>query len=290
MKKIVLLVGVLAFLLSGCFFKREVESFEAGVVLSDGVSISEIVDAGRYTDMNWYADLKIISVSAITVEWNDPSLVTKDKQPISLTLQLTFNRSRVEDDIEKLFTSYQREALDDTALSVLVLSRVPSVAKAITTQYTLDEMLGISEGTNNRLVVEAKLQELLAAELAEIGVVLQNASLADIGVDQAFLDALSAKAQASINIEVARAKTSQLEQQLLQEEAQTQIALEIANRQNEVNELLAQAFADNPEYFELERLRLLADLLDENDLVIYVPEGSDIATVLGASGVIPVEE
>lgn len=289
---LVLFAVLMAFSTSGCYFWNQVESYEKGVVLDNGVTVSRIVDSGRYTDWGFYSDLKVIDVSAITTEWTDPSLVTKDKQPISLVLQLTYSRSRDSADIEKMFTEYQTEALNNDALVVLVHSRVPSVAKAITTQYTLDQMLGIAEGDNTvtRQAVETQLQDLLSTELEEIGVTLLNASLADIGVDQAYLDALSQKAQAQIAVELAQAKTAQLEEQLKQEQAQTQVDLEIARRQNEVNETLAQAFEDSPKFFELERLKVLAGLLDQNDLVIYVPEGSDIATVLGTTGVVPVNK
>lgn len=290
MKRLMILV-LLFSLLSGCYWMREVESDEAGIKMDDGVSVSDVVGAGRYSNGDWYGDLVVISVSSITTEWSDPSLVTKDKQPVSLVLNLTFKRSALDTDVEMMWTEYREEALHDEALITLVHSRVPSAAKSITTLYTLDQMLGIAEGEEviNRQVVETKLKEILSAELAEVGVILLNAAIGDIGVDQAYLDALSKKAQAQIESEIAKARTLQLAEQLLQEQAQTQIALEIANRQNEVNELLAQAFADNPEFFELEKLKLLANLLDENDLVIYVPEGSDIATVLGTSGVIPTD-
>jgi len=290
MKKL-FLVLVLVVALSGCYFWKEVESNEVGVVLNNGVTISDVVGSGRYNNSGWYAGLVVIDVSNITIDWSDISLVTKDKQPISLDLKLTFSRSREDACVRKMYNDFRKESRNAEDLIVLVQSRIPSPAKAMTTKYTLDDMLGIGENSEtNRLVVEQFLADALSKEFAEICVVLQNVSIADIGVDQAYLDALSAKAQAQIAVELAKAKTGQLEEQLKQEKAQTEIDLEIARRQNEVNETLAQAFEQSPEFFELEKLKVLANLLDENDLVIYVPEGSDIATVLGTTGVVPVDK
>ncbi len=285
-----LLLLVIASALTGCYWWTEVQSYEAGVMLGDGVTIDRVVGSGRYSDSAFYAELIVIDVSSITTQWSDQSLVTKDKQPISLVLELTYARSRDAEKVKMMYTTYQTEALNNAALTTLVNSRVPSVAKSITTKYTLDQALGIAEGDNavGRLAVEAELKNILSTELDEIGVVLLNVVIADIGVDQAYLNALSEKAQAQIQSEIAKARTSQLQEQLVQEKAQTEIDLEKARRTNAVNEELARAYAENPELFELRKLELLANLLDENDLVIYVPEGADIATVLGAAGgVIP---
>lgn len=292
--KLFVLVLLLVVMLSstGCYFWNEVESSEAGVILNDGVTVSRVVGSGRYTDMSYYADLIVIDVSTITTQWSDQSLVTKDKQPISLILELTYARSRDEADIRLQWNTYRREVRDNEALTRLVHSRVPSVAKSITTQYTLDQMLGIAEGEQaiNRLVVEGELNTLLESELAEIGVDLFNVVIADIGVDDAYLNALSEKAQAQVQIEIAKTRTAQLQEQLIQEKAQTEIDLEKARRQNAMNEELARAYAENPELFELRRLELLKDVIGRGDVVIYVPEGSDIATVLSGGGIVPLQD
>lgn len=290
-RSVILLVLLTALLFSGCYWRKSVQTSQVGIELRDGVTVSSIRSSGRYTDMGYYADMVLIDVSNITTEWVDASLVTKDKQPIGLTLALTFSRNRNSDAIEKMFNEFRAESESNESLIVLVHSRVPSVAKAITTKYTLDQMLGIAEGEDavGRAQVEADLEELLSAELDKIGVVLQKAAIADIGVEQAFLDSLSEKAQATIRQEIAQVETITLQEELLQEQAQTQINLELASRENQVNEVIAEAFENSPELFELEKLRLLAAILGDNDLVIYIPEGTDIVSVVG-SGVFPIGE
>jgi len=87
---------------------------------------------------------------------------------------------------------------------------------------------------------------------------------------------LEEKAAAQIAVEVARERTLELEEKLNQEKAQTEIELELARRQNQVNAEMAQSYRASPEVYELERLRLLAGIIGENDKIVIVPEGSDL--------------
>jgi hypothetical protein len=51
-----------------------------------------------------------------------------------------------------------------------------------------------------------------------------------------------------------------------------------------VNEELAQVFEQSPQFYELERLKLLADVIGDTDKVYFVPEGANLTLLLGASG------
>lgn len=294
MKKInYFLVGLfLILMLSGCYRNRPVESHQVGLKLDDGVSISEVVGPGLYSSGGWFAELVTINASNITTAWTDPSLVTRDKQPIGLTMSLTFARKRDAESISNLYNRYNSEAVNDEALKNLVLSKVPGVAKTITTRYTLDQMLGIAEGDAavGREVLTQEVSELLMAELNQVYVDLAAVEIADIVVSDDFLAALNAKAQAQINMEVANQDTLLLNEQLKQEEARTKIELEKAKRENQINQEMAKAYEESPELLQLRMLELTANMLDEGDTVIYVPEGANITSVLSqAQGVVPTE-
>lgn len=287
MKKInsLLVTIILLTFLSGCYRNRPVESHQVGLKLSDGVSITEVVGPGLHSDGSWRAELVTINASNITTQWVDPSLVTRDKQPIGLTLNITFARKRDSESITNLYTRYNSEAINDDALRNLVLSRVPGVAKQITTRYTLDQMLGISEpisgtGTVDRGVVANEVSDLLRTELDQIYVELSAVEIADIAPSPDFLTALNAKAQAQINMEVANQETKLLTEQLAQEKANTEIELEKARRENLVNQEMAKAYEESPQLLQLRMLEITADMLDEGDTIIYVPQGANITSVL----------
>ncbi len=285
-KVLPLCIGVL--LLTGCFWNAQIQTSQVGLIMSDGVKVDSVVGAGRYTQMGWFADIARVDVSSKTLEWEDPDLVTKDKQPISLKVGVTYRRDSQSKSVLQMWDTYRAEATNDEALQRQVLNRVPRTAKAVTTKFTLDEMLGIAE-TGGREFVQQELFDLLAPELTEVGVVLLDVGINDIGVDPEFLNLLKAKAQAQVKSEVAQETTKQLAEQLIQERAQTEIDLELARRENAVNEELAQVFADSPEYMELERLRLLANVIGRNDKIYFVPPGVDISLFLGSNGsVVPI--
>ena len=289
MKRIWLFLA-LCLTLTGCYWNEPVESHQVGLKMDNGVSIDQVVGPGRYScGACWYAQLIRINASNITTTWADPSLVTRDKQPIGLTMALTFARKRDEGSITALYNQYNAEAISDDALKTLVLSKVPGVAKTITTRYTLDQMLGVAEGESavGREILAQEVTTLLQTELDQVYVDLAAVEIADIAVSPDFLAALNAKAQAQINMEVASEQTKLITEQLEQEKATTEIEIEKARRENLVNQEMAKAYEASPQLLQLRMLELTAQMLDEGDVVIYVPEGSDITSVLTQQPVIP---
>lgn len=139
MKRLVLFVSLvlLSILLSGCYNKT-IDSSSSGVKTSSG-KVEEIVSAGWYFNMNPMAGMNVIDHSAKTFSWYDPDLVTQDKQPIGISMSITVQRSTKNEDVKEMWNTYRSEATSDSALEQQVLGRVPGVAKAITTKYTLDE-------------------------------------------------------------------------------------------------------------------------------------------------------
>lgn len=266
---------------SGCYWKKQVESNEVGLKLDDGVTVNAVVGAGRYSKGGWYSDLEIIDTRSKTVSWTDPDLVTKDKQPIGIELGLTYRRNNDPISIVNMWDVYRNEALNDNALAASVSNRIPRVAKEITTNYTLDEILGIAE-SGGREVVASNMFDLLEAELLEIGVILLDVGINNISVDEGYMAALKRKAAAQIESEIAVEETKKLGEQLQQETAQTEIDLEVARRQNLVNTEMAKAYEESPQLLELRRLELMAQVIGDNDKLVFVPEGTSLNVIIGS--------
>lgn len=293
MKKVVVFVVLLliAMLSSGCYWQRQVEANEVGVKMDDGVKISAIVGPGRYTNMGFYSDMKVVAINALTISWNDPDLVTRDKQPIGFELSVTFARKSDSESVERLWTLFNREAMDDEILSQQVLARIPRVAKAITTRYTLDDMLGVS-GDAGREVVQQDLFAMLEKELDEVYVDLLDVGINNISPDETYLNLLREKANAQVAVEVSKERTKQLNEQIAQEEAQTKVDIERARRSRLVAEEQAKIYEVNEQWYRLEYINRLGQVIGDNDkLWFFVEPGTDMTLLLdsSSSNVVPLE-
>jgi regulator of protease activity HflC (stomatin/prohibitin superfamily) len=260
-----------------------VETNERGLDMQDGVTITKVVGAGRYgPDMGFYAEMPVIDCGIKSLEWTpeQDELVTKDKQPIGITISVSYARDCEAEKLVKMYSEYRPEAT-----AQLVLKRLPRVAKESTPEFTLDQALGIAEGeSSGRGVITRFVGELLTAELAEFYVMLVDVGINNIDPSDSYLALLQQKADAQVAVEVAVEQTKLAQQELLREEKQTLVEVELARRDNLINEELAQVFESSPEYMELERLRLLADVIGPTDKLYFVPEGTDITLFLGTSG------
>jgi len=278
--KLVVLVMV-GMLLSGCFWNNQVEANEVGLILKDGASISQVVGPGRYSDWGWFAKMVVVDTAAKTITWDDPDLVTNDKQPIGLNVGITYARMGDSESAELMYSQYNSEARSDDALALQVLNRIPRIAKEITARYTLDEMLGVAENSEfGRTSITKDLFELLAPELVEVKIRLLDVGINNISPSADYLSLLQDKANAQVAIEVARERTKELDEQLAQEKSQTNIETERARRQNLVNAELAKTYELSPQFYELERLKLLKDVIGSNDKIYFVPQGVPLSLVL----------
>lgn len=264
-----------------CYYKKEVDTSEVGVEMADGVSISAVVGPGRYTSMKYYADLMVMDVSTkeLTMQIDDVS--TSDKQSVSVTIYAEFARKSDEASVRNLWKNYNAAARKDDRLIEMVADLLYSPVNKTSTQYTIDEMLGIAESDKNRSTLESDIAELLAASLEPRGISLSLLEVKNVAVDPQYQAKLQEKSTAAIEIELAEQKAKQLEKQLEQEQAQTAIDLEKARRANQVAEEQAKVYEESKEAYELKRLELLKDMLGDSDKVYFIPEGTDITLFLG---------
>lgn len=287
MKKysVLIMFVLLSMMLSSCYWNKQIESNEVGLVLSDGVNVSSVNGPGRYSAGGWYSELQPIDTSIKTSEWQDTSLVTSDNQPIGLKLSISYRRSSNSDMIKGMFVNYRKEALSDDEFMKLVMSRLPDVAKNATAQRTLNTML------KERSSLANSIQTEFTDELKAIYGELVTVQILDIAIDPEYEAKLKQKAQVILDRDIAKESVTTAEQNFLKTKAETEIQLELARRQNLINQEMAKTFELNSRYFELERLKLLSTIIGDNDKLIFVPAGSSLNIIESMSDekIVPVE-
>lgn len=288
MKKFLVLI-LCAVTLSGCYWQAEISESEVGLQMSNGISVDTVVYTGRYTDNGWYADLKEIDTSAKTITWNDPDLVTKDKQVIGVDAGVTYRRTRDKEKVKTLWNTYPNEATSDESLAAQVNNRMARSIKEVTSQFSLDEMLGTAGTDVGRDDLTKKAFDLLSKKLDEVGIELLDLGINNISPSASYRASLEAKTSAQVAVEVSQKETVALQEKLKQEQAQTQIALEQAKRENDVAAIKAQVIEQSPEAFEIEKIKAMATMLGSHDKIYFVPQGSDISIFLGQQPVVSQE-
>lgn len=288
-RKIALILLILAIVgTSGCYYRREIDESEVGLILPDGVTIAVVVGPGRYTDMSMYADLKEIDTSAKTFEWTDPDVVTSDKQQVGFTVGISYRRRSDPESIKEMWTTFRSECVDDSALQTQVANRTARIVKNVSAQFSLDQMLGVSNDDTKRTDVANLLQEQLGIELLEVGVELLDIGINNISPSNAFRARLEEKANAAAQAEIAKQRTIELQEKLIQERAQTDIGLEIARRDRLVQEEKNKVYQDNPMAFELAKIEAMADVFGKNDKLIFIPTDGNLNLFMGG-GMLPID-
>lgn len=290
MKKVflALVLVVSLFAMTGCYFQASIGASQVGIKMDDGVQISDVVGAGRYTNMSWYANIESMDISAKQISLEIQDVSTSDKQTVSVEVLAEVARKSDEESVRTLWKNYNAVAKSDEQLKILVQDLLRSPVNKVSTQMTVDEMLGVDEtSTKTRATMETDIADILSPVLESRGLELLNFNVMNISVDPQYQAKLQEKSTAAIEIELAEQKAKQLEKQLEQEKAQTEIDLEKARRANLVAEEEAKVFAESKEAYELKRLELMQGLLDESDKVYFIPEGADITLFLGDGKALP---
>lgn len=212
MKKVFLLAVLLVLTLvstTACYYNKQVGSNQIGLKMDDGVTINEVVGSGRYTNLGWYAGLTCIDTASHTLVWEDADVWTSDKQVVGFTASATYARKSDEESVRKMWKEYNAAARDDEQLDQLVRSRIPRIVKQVSTQMTLDEMLGIAESDKNRTTLQENIETLLSAELDNCGIQLIDFGVNNISVDPVYQSKMQEKSTAAIEIELAQQRAQQ---------------------------------------------------------------------------------
>lgn len=288
-RKFLILFALMMTLACG-YCNQPIQSYQVGLEMGDGVQIDRVVPAGLYTAIGITNRLVPMDVQALTFEYavaddSDASLVTRDSQPIGITITVTVQRKRDDSSVRAMWSTYNAEAISNEVLGKQVISRLSSTAKSVTTEFTLNEMLGITpEGevieAQGREVLNARLSAALAPSLDQIYVSLLNVMVNNIDADDAYLASLKGRALATVQQQEVREKTELENQKLQLETATTNLALERARRDNLVNAELAKVYETSPEYLALKMLEIWSATLDETDQIIFIPANSPLSIFL----------
>lgn len=283
-KRVVPLLLILSVLLTGCYSWVEVAEHEVGLSMVNGVTVDSVLPPGRYSKhFVWNAALPRVDVGSKTRTWEDSSVATSDKQIVKIVIGLSYNRSKNPEQITEMNRLNPKETYDDDALWLLVTNRLARSVKSVTTEFTLDQMMGTAGATTDRNDLANRILEVLAPELAKIGIIVTDLGVNDLEPSAAYLAALEARVQSQSETERIKTETLRVQEQLTQEQAETKIALEQASRDRLVAEEQAKVYEQNPQMLELRKAEIMAASFKATDKVYFLTEGTDISLFMGGT-------
>lgn len=302
MQRKFLALVISAVFLSGCFLNDDVRTDQQGVIVNGG-KIEECVPPGVYTRTGFYQDLREVNMGTMTIPVDDPEIATADNQLVGMTVVIQARRNVDCTSLTNMLTNWP-SLLDDKGLSDVVTATANEAMKNGTRDFTLQGLLDDRNG------LAGKIQSALEEDAAKYSVTIINVSIKNIALDPQYAAQLQEKALLTAQTETElkrqelikqQASNQQLEQsqrvlvlaeQLKAEQAQTGITVEIATREGQRVAAENSVYLVNAAAFELEKLRLLREVLGDQQVIYFVPEGTDLTLLLsqltGSQTVVPV--
>jgi len=297
-KKYLVLV-VAAMMLSACYVNDEVATNQVAVQLEKN-KIQSVVGPGVYSDWGLWADLKEMDVDTLTFSVEDPEVLTKDNQAVGVKITIQARRRSDTDSVENIFSKWSA-LVDNTALVNTISATAREGMKNGTRGFTLPELLDDRNGLAD--AIRTQLED----DAQKYSVEIVNVTIENIAPSTAYMEILgqTANIKAQTDQEIRKrdlinqkASNDQLTQeqrvkvaqaQVLAEQAETNVQVEIARRAGEVIKASNQVYVDNPQAYELEKMRLLKEIFSDKT-VYFIPEGTDLTTFwnFGNSTVVPV--
>ena len=302
-------VGTLAMLmLTGCVFNDEVGTNQMAVRLYKN-NIEQVVGPGVYTQwFCFWCDLKSMDIDTLTFPVEDAEVLTKDNQAVSVKITIQARRKADDVAVKNIFTNWSTLTVNEQLINTISATAREGM-KVGTRKFTLtdllDERSDVSEvaGENTKLGLAGEIRKAIEEDAAKYSVEIINVTVENIGPSAEYMGILGQTA--NLNAEIDKSKREQelikqkalnniLEQesrvtvaqaQLEAERAETEVQVEIAERAGEIITASNQVYTDNPQAFELERLRLLKDVL--GDKVMFLPSDAVLTLLQGAGGVLP---
>jgi len=292
---VLLIVGLL---LSGCYINEEVDANEVGVKMSAG-EIKGCVGPGVETDMGWFADLKQISSATVKLNVADPEVATQDNQLVGVEITIQARRMTDCESARNILTNWPA-LVDDQALVDTIDATAREGIKVGTRSFTLTQLL------DDRNSLAQKIEESLIGDATVYSVEIVNVIVNNIAIDPSYAEQLKEKAlltaqietelrrqdlikqQASNNILEQERRTAVLEEQVKAEQAQTGVQMEIATREGKMIAAQNQVYVTNQYAFDLEKLRLMKEILGDKATFYFIPEGTDITMLWNPGSVVPV--
>jgi hypothetical protein len=298
--KIKYLVGllILAFSLSSCYLNKEIDANEIGVEMNAG-KIRGCVGPGVHTSWGWFDDLKPISSATVKVTVGDPEVATQDNQLVGVEITIQARRMTDCDSARNILTNWNA-LVDDQALIDTIDATAREGIKVGTRSFTLTQLL------DDRNSLAQKIEDSLVGDADFYSVTIVNVIVNNIAIDPSYADQLKEKAlltaqietelrrqdlikqTASNNILEQERRTAVLQEQVKAEQAQTNVQMEIANRAGKMIAAENQVYITNQYAFDLEKLRLMKEILGDKSTFYFIPEGTDITMLWSPNSVVPV--
>lgn len=288
--RILVLIVFLMTMLTGCVLGGDVGTNQMGVIL-DGNRIQEIVGPSVVWRSGFYTDLKTMNIDTLTFSVEDPEVLTKDNQAVSIKITIQAKRKSDDESIRNIFTSWS-SLTDDNNLIATISATAREGMKVGTRKFTLTQLLDERSDGGQGLGLAGEIRAAIEQDASKYSVELINVTVENIGASPQYMEILSQTA--NLNAEIDKAKREQelinqralnqvLEQekrvevanaQLLAEQAETDVQVEIAERQGDIIAAANQVYSENEQAFELQRIRELQNVFS-NKTVFFVQEGVD---------------
>jgi hypothetical protein len=281
-----------AALTTGCYLNEPVATNEVAAQ-RDGGRITGCLGPGVYTDFGLFTDLSPINSTALTLVVGDKEVATKDTQLVGIDINIQVNRKTDCESVRNMLTNWSNLARDDRRLEETISNIVGQGIKVAVRGFTLEELLDDRDG------LASAIRKDLEVEAGKFSVQVLSVGVKNVSLDPAYSKVLNEKALLTAQIDAERRrqdlirqqsanlqldqdqKVLVLQKQLLAEKAKTEVDLEVATRDSRVTATKYQVFANNPAALELERLRLLPDVLGDKSVVYLVPQGTSLNLILG---------
>lgn len=286
------------FLVSGCYWNDEVATNQVGVQLDEN-KIQNVVGAGVYTDMGFWADLKTMDVDTLTFSVEDPEVLTQDNQAVGVKITIQARRKADDESVKNIFTNWSSLTVNENLVNTISATAREGIKNG-TRGYTLTSLLDDRNG------LALAIRDALEQDVAKYSVEIINVTVENIAISESYASILSETAnikaqtdqekrrqdlinqQAANDILAQEQRVKVAQAQVLAEQAETDVQVEIAEREGEVVAASNQVYADNPQAYELEKIRLLKELFGDRT-VYFIPEGTDLTTFFNApQNVVPV--
>lgn len=283
-----LFVAVFAVVMtSGCYWNDEVATNQVGVQLDEN-KIQNVVGAGVYTDMGFWADLKTMDVDTLTFSVEDPEVLTQDNQAVGVKITIQARRKSDAESVKNIFTNWSSLTVNENlvnTISATAREGIKNGTRGYTLTSLLDDRNGLAQAIRTALeddvikysveIINVTVENIAISE--SYGAILSETANIKAQTDQELRRQSLINQQAANDILAQEQRVRVAEAQLLAEQAETDVQVEIAQRAGEVTAASNQVYADNLQAYELKRLELLKELFSDRT-VYFIPQGTDLTT------------
>jgi len=293
---VLLVFAIMSMFMAGCYWNDDVLTDQVGARLNKN-AVEQCVGPGVYTDLGWFADLKEISIATLTFEVSDPEVATSDNQLVGVKITIQARRKGDCDSVKAFLSQWSHLQTDEVLVQTVDATAREGIKNGVR-GFTLTELLNDRNG-----LAEAILGQL-TEDANKYHTEIVNVTIENIAIDKQYSDILQRTAEMNAEQDYEMERQALIEQkaetdlferqqqqkvlaeQLLIEEAQTLIDVEIAERAGAIIEAEKAVYSLNAEAFELEMMRLLANVVGEGT-VYFLPVGTDLTTIFADGGVVP---